>query len=146
MKVAKQSGGLPVKLTTTELAAFVAYMQRRKFAGVAMIIDSNDADVLSVIGNVYVMPTANLAVVQAAVEAALVAYLVNLPFNALVYPEKIVDVIQSVPEVVSVSGVSVSVNTLAAPIGRVYELLAGYGKWDTSAMPSATLTFNLSEI
>jgi hypothetical protein len=121
-------------------------MQRRKFAGVAMIIDSNDADVLSVIGNVYVMPTANLAVVQAAVEAALVAYLVNLPFNALVYTEKIVDVIQSVPEVVSVSGVSVSVNTLAAPIGRVYELLAGYGKWDTSAMPSATLTFNLSEI
>lgn len=88
IKVAKQVGGLPAQLTEGELAAFKEYMERIKFAGVKLIIDSLPADDLKLNLDIFFDPL----VIRAdgsridgssatPVKDAIKEYLNALPFN-----------------------------------------------------------------
>jgi hypothetical protein len=56
IKVAKKIGGLPAQLTEDELAAFKEYMERIKFAGVKLIIDSLPPDSLKLVLDIWYNP------------------------------------------------------------------------------------------
>lgn len=140
IKVAKADGaGDPSPLTSPELTAFEGYYSKIKFPGVRTIITSQVAARVRVQGTVYYAPGSELGQVQAAVEAAIASYLRAIPFDGLLYREKLQDAVQAIPTVISFPINSLTVD--GAEVPRVEELLPGYGVLDPDAALSGTLTY-----
>lgn len=96
-KVAKEGvTGSPEPLDGTELAAVQSYGAKKKFAGTKLAVLSLNADVLDVMFEVFYDPIIPLVTVQAGVQAAIDAYIQNLPFNAKFSVTKFTDAIQGV--------------------------------------------------
>lgn len=88
IKVAAQANNLPLQLTEEQLAAFVTYMQRIKFAGVKLIIDSLPPDSLKLVIDVWFDPLVLRSdgsridgAAATPVKDGIKAYLNGLPFN-----------------------------------------------------------------
>ena len=77
------NSNLPLPLTGVQQKALVGYLQKIKFAGTRIAVISDTADLLKLIGTVYYDPIIPLTTVIADVEAAIVAYIRNLPFNGV---------------------------------------------------------------
>lgn len=95
-KVAKVGSGGPEPLSSPELAAVQSYGRKKKFAGTKLAILSLNADVLDIGFEVFYDPIMTLAAVQDGVQAAIYAYIENLPFNAKFSVTKFTDSIQAV--------------------------------------------------
>jgi hypothetical protein len=107
IKVAKLDGaGLPIPLSGVEFDAFKSYIGKIKFAGITAAMTTASADILNIIGNVYVDP----AIIASdgslvsdpsifPVLDAVTAYSKNLPFDGVVWKSAVIDAIQSVPGV-----------------------------------------------
>jgi hypothetical protein len=101
IKVAKLSGGLPIKLTTTELTAFQAYITQIKFAGTNVDVISRAADLLKIAYNVKYDPLVLSATGELLstpgvfpVVDAINAYIQELPFDGILNLTKLTDAIQ----------------------------------------------------
>lgn len=148
VKVAKDSSGTPAPLTVSELNSFTAYMGMMKFAGTRLQCQSNAADKLKLVLTIYYDPIATLTSVQSEVYAKINSYLTSIPFDGLIYVEKIQDAIQSVASVNSVEITSASADTGSGHIGfpRYYQTYSGYAVIDSAFPLSSTLTFVASNI
>jgi hypothetical protein len=109
IKVAKTVGDDLAALTAPELAAFVAYMEAIKPAGIKLRITSTVADDLLTQLRIYYNPlviTDTGARIDGTdlepVKTAFKNYLKNLPFNGLFVPQLMIDQLQKVDGVVIV--------------------------------------------
>lgn len=107
LKVATQSGGALAPLTTTQLTAFIAYIQQIKDAGVRMQITSPAPDVLRLKLKIYYDPLvidATGARIDGSsaypVKDAVNAFLKNLPFNGLFVINNLIAALQAIEGVV----------------------------------------------
>lgn len=107
LKVAKLSGTLPTKLTTTEFNAFTAYLTKIKFAGTNLSIISRDADLLKIAYDVKYDPLllsssgellSTPGIFPA--EDAINNYIQNLPFDGNLNLTKLTDEIQKAEGVI----------------------------------------------
>jgi hypothetical protein len=138
----KQTGKLLIKVATdgvapgtlaalspAQLTQVRGYFDRKQFAGTKLEVVSRDADRLQLTGQVYYDPLLDVPLLQAAVRAAVRAYLANLDFAGQVYVTKLVDAMQAVPGVrdVLLSQAAARVGlTAPAAFPRLYETAAGY--------------------
>lgn len=150
IKVAKIVSNQVTPLTTTELAAFEAYINQIKYAGVATIIVSRNADLLKLVANVYYDPQvldANGQIINTAskpVEDAINAYVSGLPFNGELLLSKLVDAIQAaqgVKDVVIVSAHSKVGTGPYNPIAVSYTSDAGHMAIDPANPLTSTITY-----
>jgi hypothetical protein len=134
MKVAKGVTGSLGPLNASELAAISSYVDRIQPPGVNTSVISLNPDRLKLVMTVYFDGQAVEAVVLAAVEAAVEAYLAELDFDGTVYLNKLIDKIQLVSGVRDVvissaigrdSGTAIT-STLLSPFPRAYEATSGY--------------------
>ena len=141
LKVAKENNSIAEPLTALELNAFSSYIDRLQVAGVKIEVVSIDADLLKLIGDVYYDGTFDQVVVQANVETAINTFLSSdLPFDARLLKNKLIDVVQAVEGVLDFDIDSLegkNINSQYAEIDRVYLPLSGYFKIDDS-FPLAT--------
>lgn len=108
IKVAKLDGLDPIPLTTEELDAFTAYMNKIKFAGIKTPCLSREADELSIEYRVYYNPLVLNSDGELLtdtsikpVEEAINNYCKNLPFNGLFSVTDLTDKIQKSTGVVN---------------------------------------------
>lgn len=102
IKIAKLVNNDLAPLSTTELAAFTAYMQDVKDAGVPLIIYNREADTIRVTVDFYYNPLlldglGNRldGLGEPPVPAAALNYLLNLPFNGEFSNAKFIDALQA---------------------------------------------------
>lgn len=107
IKVTKASGDDLVALSTLQLTAFVAYMNKIKDAGVKVINDSLPADALKLTLDIWYNPlvlTSAGARIDGGstepVKSAIKAYLKNTPFNGEFSNTKLTDELQKIDGVV----------------------------------------------
>lgn len=137
LKVAKLVDGSPEKLSNDEAAAFAEYIDKIKFAGTFCQIISYDPDLINIEMEVYYDSTllnsdgellSDPSVKP--VEAALEAYLSDLPWNGAVMLSSLVDAVQGATGVVDVVLESVEAKSAVAigftTVTRVYSTVAGY--------------------
>ncbi len=153
VKVAKLSGSLPVKLTTTELSAFTAYLTLIKFAGTNTAVVSRDADLLKIYYTVKYDPlvlsasgellsTAGVYPVQDAINN----YIQNLPFDGNLNLTQLTDEIQKAQGVIDpVIGLAeAKYGTLPySTIVNNYNADAGHMAIDAAFPLSTTITYNV---
>lgn len=151
IKVAKEGVSGPEKLDPLELAAFQAYMNSIKFAGVILTMVSRDADELKVFYNIYYDPmvlnadgslVSDPAVFPA--EDAVNYYASNLPFDARFNITGLTDQIQLATGVVNPIFISAAGKSGAQPYAAIvdyYEANAGYMKIDPTFALSTTITY-----
>lgn len=96
LKLAKDSGGLPVVLDDTELAQVRAYIAQIQFAGTKLAVVSRAADKLKVSGEIYYNGLLNPAGILTDIQAAVAAYLAEVPFDTAISLEGLTDAIQNV--------------------------------------------------
>lgn len=107
--VAKDDGGKPAVLSETELAAFTAYMNQVKVAGVILSIGSLEADSIRIRATVQVDPQVidlsgeRLSDGSRPVEEAVDAYLRGIVYGGTFNKTKCVDAIQNVEGVLDVT-------------------------------------------
>lgn len=140
IKVAKDDGsGQPEKLLGPELTAFEGYWSKLKIPGVPSSVTSNDPNLLVVSGEVYYAPELDPVLVQADVEEAILVFLQQLPFNSLLYRERLQDAVQAVEGVVSTALNSLTID--GAEATRRQELLAGYAIINPAQPLANTLSY-----
>lgn len=93
-----------------------------------------------------VVPADCIVKYAAAVEEVITDYLKNLPFNGMVYVEKIQDAAQAVTSVLSVEVPSIHAGPSNLPITRFYQTLAGYIVIDPANDLAATVTYIPSNV
>jgi len=155
LKVAKLDGaGTPEPLTTLELDAFIAYMQKLKFAGVIITCVSRVPDLLRVQYRVYVDPlviNANGELISNTsikpIETAITDYCKGLPFNGVFSITELTDKIQQVEGVVNPvyenASAQYGINTFVA-LGDYYNPNAGYLTIDPAFPLSDSITYILA--
>lgn len=136
IKVAKQAAGILEKLTTGELEAFSAYMNRVKDAGIRLQITSGDPDNLRVVLAIYYDPLvlSNTGARLDGTETtpimnAVNAYLAALPFDGVFVNNHLIAALHQVQGVRIAHVVSVAANYAATPYVPVtvrYTPDAGY--------------------
>lgn len=149
LKVAKDSGGSPTALDSSELTSFEAYIQRVKFAGIRIKCISADADKMKVFAEIFYSPIANPVLIQQQVESAINNYFISLPFNGVIHIEKLRDAIQLVTGVVDVK-----INSVAAEdaqgnivtVDRYYVTHSGHARINSIFPLSGTLTLTPSNV
>lgn len=107
-KVAKLVNGFPSELSPIELAAFRAYLEKMKYAGVNIVYVSRSADLINLNLRVYIDPQI-LALNGTLISNPLVSPVVNavdeflklLPFNGVFSVTALVDHLQKVSGVVN---------------------------------------------
>ena len=149
IKLAGTSGGQPVVLTSDQLNGVISYCTQIQPSGIRFAVLSLSADLLNFKGNIYYDASADLALIQPAVEAAITNFLgannVN-NFNGTLFVNKLIDAIQAVPGVV---GNQVDVVSIAAKNGgsdyttftSSYPPESGYFMIDPAYPLSSTLTY-----
>lgn len=118
--VSKDSGGLPVPLDDTELAAFESYLNKMKIAGITMSIRSIPADKITIGMQVQIDPLVldtagkRLADGKAVVVDAVNAYLAGIVYGGTFNKTKLVDAVQAVEGVVDITLGTVKVKSAEA--------------------------------
>lgn len=134
--VSKDSGGRPAVLSGTELAAFTAYMNQVKVAGVILSIDSLEADSIRIYATVQVDPQVidlqgnRLSDGSRPVEDAVARYLAGIAYGGTFNKTKCVDAIQGVEGVLDVELESVQARAASSAswgtvAGNNYTAVAG---------------------
>lgn len=147
IKVAKLVGANLVAFSPTELLAFEGYINQIKDAGVVTQIISQNSDLLKFAAQIFYNPIIPLQTVQANVEAAIYAYLKNIPFDGIFRRNDLIAAIRSVEGVKDVKIVALEATTnyvitpFYAPIDVLYETVAGYISIDPNFPLSAQLTY-----
>lgn len=128
IKVAKGTAGALEELTTTEFAQFNTYIDKIQFAGTRLSCINLPADLLTVSANITYDAIYAPEAVKADVITAINQFLANMPFDGLLYREKLRDAVQAVTGVVDVEFVSMTAiaENITYPIGQFYELRSGY--------------------
>jgi hypothetical protein len=147
LKVATLSGGVLAPLATPELAAFTAYMQLIKDAGVRLQITTGYADTLQLALDIYYDPLVLDAyggrldgTSATPVLDAINVFLTELPFNGLFILNSLIARLQAVDGIVIVSVVSAAANYASLPFTPfTVEYLpdAGYLELDAGFMLGA---------
>ena len=149
IKVAK--GNPPTPVSILELASLQRYVETFNPAGIAFTIINENSDKMEVAATIYYNGQYS-AVISTNVIAALNNYMANLPFNGVISTQAVVDAIQAVDGVISVSlarilvrkhsvayGAGVTLYNLSTGVDAVqYQTIAGYVVQETTA----THTFN----
>jgi hypothetical protein len=144
IKVAK--GNPPTPVSVGELAELQSYVETFNPAGIAFTLINENSDKMEVAGKVYYNGQYS-AVIATNVVAALNSYMANLPFNGVISTQAVVDAIQAVEGVISVSLTRILVrrNTVAYGLGVTlynlttgtdavqYQTIAGYVEEETTA-------------
>jgi len=159
IKVAANVDGAPAPLSTDQYNGVVAYAGQVQPSGIRWAVLSQAADNLKVYGNVYYDATQDLSVIQAAVYAAITAFLLSLNsvqtvngapvtqnFNGTLFVNKLINAIQAVPGLI---GNQFDLNSIAAaPYGQGYTSFtssclpeSGYFAIDPAFPLTSTLTF-----
>lgn len=147
LKVAKSGGVGLVPLTSPELLAFKGYVRSFKDAGVNTLVVSQNPDLLKVELSLYYNPIIPLATLKTNVEAAIVNYVNNLPFDGIFRLTKLVDAIQAVEGIEDVkintceATVSYTSSPSFTPVDVFYESIAGYMNIDPNYPLSSGLNF-----
>lgn len=130
VKAAKGEPGELEPLTTEERTAFEYYMQRLRFAGVAMDVISTDADDVKMQLRIYYDGVLPLSQVETAIETVLQQYLNSIPFDGLLNRNALVDALQAAPEVVDVEVISLQAkpngSSSWSEVLRNYAPVSGY--------------------
>ena len=154
IKVAK--GNPPTPVSVGELAELQSYVETFNPAGIAFTLINANSDKMEVFATIYYNGQYS-AVIATNVEAALNDYMANLPFNGVISTQAVVDAIQAVEGVISVSlarilvrrntfayGAGVTLYNLSTGIDTVqYQTYSGYVEEETTATHTFadTLTF-----
>jgi len=139
-------------LTTEQLEAFNAYINKIKFAGTKILIYNRDADILRVQGVVSYNPELPKSSIQPLVESAINTYISNIGFNSQFLTNKLIDSVQGINGVYdfTISSISASSDNGISftPITNRYKALAGYMKVDTTSQwtLSASIGYNAETI
>lgn len=151
VKVAKSNAGVPEKLSIPEFDAFVAYMKKRKFAGVSLVSISRDPDLFKVQYKIYydplVLNSSGELISTPGVKPAEVAitnYLKDLPFDGKFLITDLTDKIQQAAGVLNPVYQTGSVKYGANPyvvVGDYYNPNAGYMKIDPAFPLSGSITY-----
>jgi hypothetical protein len=147
IKVAKQSGSIPVVLTIDEVNGMVDYINDIKPAGTDVTIQSLAADLVKVQLNVYYNANLGLDNIKLSVEAAITNFFASIQFDGILYRNKLIDAIQAVPGVVNdqVEVLVLEVKSSGQPYVAVssrFSALSGYYQID----PSFPLTTQINYI
>lgn len=156
IKVAK--GNPPTPVSVGELAELQSYVETFNPAGIAFTLINENSDKMEVAATIYYNGQYS-AVIQDNVEAALNNYMANLPFNGVISTQAVVDAIQAVEGVNSVSltrilvrrntfayGFGVTLYNLSTGIDSVqYQTYAGYVEEETTSSHTFadTLTYQV---
>lgn len=156
IKVAKSDPPEPV--TVGELAELQSYVETFNPAGIAFTLINEDSDKMEVAATIYYNGQYT-GVITDNVEAALNSYMANLPFNGRITTQSVVDAIQAVDGVISVSltrilvrrdtvayGAGVTLYNLSTGVDSVnYDTYAGYVVEETTASHTFadTLTYQV---
>jgi len=130
IKVAKEDGGTLGKLATGELDAFNAYLQNVKPAGINVVAQSYDADVLSVSVELYVSPERIPSTVIEEAKTKIKEYINNIKFGGVVNCNRMIDALQEVEGVKDVVLRSVKIGS--AQVQREGKGQSGYYTIDES--------------
>lgn len=144
IKVAK--GNPPTPVSVGELAELQSYVETFNPAGIAFTLINENSDKMEVAGKIYYNGQYS-AVISTNVLAALNSYMANLPFNGVISTQAVVDAIQAVEGVISVSltrilvrrdtvayGLGVTLYNLTTGVDAVqYQTIAGYVEEETTA-------------
>jgi len=146
IKVAKQSGSIPVVLTIDELNGVVDYVNDIKPAGTDVTIQSLAADLVNVQLNVYYNANLGLSNVQTAVETAITNFFASIQFDGILYRNKLIDAIQAVPGIVNdqVEVMVLEVKSSGQPYVAVssrFPALSGYYQIDPAFPLSTQITY-----
>lgn len=155
IKVAK--GNPPTPVSVGELAELQSYVETFNPAGIAFTLINDNSDKMEVAATIYYNGQYS-AVISTNVVAALNSYMANLPFNGVISTQAVVDAMQAVEGVISVSlarilvrkhtvayGTGVTLYSLLGGVDVVqYQTIAGYVVQETTA--SHTFADTLSYI
>jgi hypothetical protein len=144
IKVAKSDPPTPVSVG--ELAELQSYVETFNPAGIAFTLINENSDKMEVAATIYYNGQYS-AVISTNVVAALNSYMANLPFNGVISTQAVVDAIQAVEGVISVSlarilvrkhsvayGAGVTLYNLSTGVDAVqYQTIAGYVVQETTA-------------
>jgi len=130
IKVAKEDGGTLGKLATGELDAFNAYLQNVKPAGINVVAQSYDADVLSMGVTLYVSPERIPSTVIEEAKTKIKEYINNIKFGGVVNCNRMIDALQEVEGVKDVVLRSVKIGS--AEVQREGKGQSGYYTIDES--------------
>ena len=144
IKVAK--GNPPTPVSVGELAELQSYVETFNPAGIAFTLINENSDKMEVAATIYYNGQYS-AVISTNVVAALNNYMANLPFNGVISTQAVVDAIQAVEGVISVSlarilvrkhtvayGAGVTLYNLSTGVDAVqYQTIAGYVVQETTA-------------
>jgi hypothetical protein len=145
IKVAKESGGNPVPLSSPELNAFASFVDRIIWAGSNVAAPVSFAsDKINAPMQVYYDGTMPLAEITASVQAAFNQYLAELPFNGRYQITTHQDKIQSVHGVVDVVPGEIQIKPDGggySTVNRVFFTISGYIEKDPDIPFNAMITF-----
>lgn len=153
IKVAKKD--VPQPLTVIEEAELLNYITTWNPAGIAFNIINADSDKMEVVADIYYNGQ-YASVIETNVQAALEAYMASLPFNGSISTQAVVDAMQQVIGVTSVSlsrilvrkdtvayGAGVTLFNLATGVDSVtYTTYSGYVVGETTAGHTFVDTLN----
>lgn len=150
LKVAKLTAEEFDQLSTEELKAFVAYMNRIKPAGIAMSIVSDPADQLGIVVDIYydaLVMSADGSLISGAtfpVIEAIQAYLNALEYNGEFITMRLCDSIQEAAgvKVVEIKSASYKYAGYAfTPINAKYTPVSGYLTFDETDITNVTINY-----
>lgn len=135
LKVAKfDSGGKIIPLAEDELYNFTGYVQAFKFADDAIDIVSTTADLIRYDLEVFYSPAVPVTTVQKKVAKALAGFRLNLDFDAMLYPQRLIDAVLAVDGVVTANLKGIyrkgATDPDYTPVEVMAELQSGYFEYN----------------
>lgn len=140
VKVTKADG----PLTVDEMSAFRAYLNQVQFAGSNVAALSRNPDRLRLPLAIYYDANYELPKIKTDVEAAILAYLQNLPFNGVLRLSALTDAVQAVPGVKDVTHAGVEARPDLGDmvrVARLYNPLSGQVTIDPDYPLATTITY-----
>jgi hypothetical protein len=128
VKVAK-GNVTPVQLSATEEASFAAYMNQIKIAGTNLLVINFPADQVRMAWEIFYDPIQTPAIVRANVEAAILDYLANIPFDGKLVLNHLIDYVQQADGVINPVLINCDCNNISssfAPVVNEYQSVSGY--------------------
>lgn len=133
LKLAKGDTSNLEKLTGVEIIGVKKYFEQLKFAGTKLLISSLDPDVIMPDIEIYHDGIFSESIIRERIVLAIEAYMQNLPFDAVFYLQKFVDILQAVNNVVDVKINSITIRSfenIVTPVDVVVDrkttLVSGY--------------------
>jgi len=147
IKAAGLENGRPVQLPVNQVNGLQDYAEEIRPAGTSVIVQSLPADLLKIRLSVYYNAAADLDVVRANVEAAVLNYLyTQIIFDGVFYVNRLVDAIQAVPGITNeqVEVLEIACKSDGEDFKQVtskVQAKSGYFEIDPAQPLSATITY-----